>query len=67
MPAERRGRIARMERLVTQRWEEPMTPSKPFAIPKVGVWEAWKQVEATAGAAGIDGQRPGTPEGRPAG
>jgi group II intron reverse transcriptase/maturase len=33
-----------------------MTPSKPFAISKMEVWEAWKQVKANAGAAGIDGQ-----------
>ena len=29
---------------------------KPFDIPKRLVWQAWKQVEANGGAAGVDGQ-----------
>ena len=28
---------------------------KPFAIPKELVWQAWKQVKANGGAAGVDG------------
>ena len=33
-----------------------MTPSKPFAISKEMVWEAYKAVKANKGAPGIDGQ-----------
>src|SRR5882757_1033307 len=33
-----------------------MTPSKPFAISKKMVWEAYKAVKANRGAPGIDGQ-----------
>ena len=29
---------------------------KPFDIPKRLVWQAWKQVKANGGAAGVDGQ-----------
>ena len=42
-------------------WEEakmnmPKPEDKPFAIPKRLVWEAWRQVKANKGAAGVDGQ-----------
>ena len=33
-----------------------MTLSKPFAISKKMVWEAYKAVKANKGAPGIDGQ-----------
>jgi retron-type reverse transcriptase len=33
-----------------------MTKAKPFDIPKREVWEAFKEVKANRGAAGVDGQ-----------
>ena len=33
-----------------------MTPSKPYVIAKSEVWQAWQQVKANHGAAGIDGE-----------
>jgi RNA-directed DNA polymerase len=40
--------------LVNQQWEEPMDKTRPFEISKHAVWEAYKQVKANKGAAGID-------------
>ena len=39
-----------------QRWEEPVTETKPFSISKRVVWEAYRRVKANQGSAGVDGQ-----------
>lgn len=36
--------------------EEPASTVKPFGIAKRVVWEAYRQVKANRGAAGIDGK-----------
>ena len=42
--------------VVNQRWEEPITKTKPFSISKQVVWDAYRRVKANQGAAGVDGQ-----------
>jgi RNA-directed DNA polymerase len=42
--------------VVNQRWEEPITKTKPFSISKQVVWEAYRRVKANKGAAGVAGQ-----------
>jgi Reverse transcriptase (RNA-dependent DNA polymerase) len=34
----------------------PKLEDKPFGIPRLMVWEAWRQVKANKGAPGVDGQ-----------
>ena len=41
---------------VNQRWEEPLSKTKPFCISKKEVWQAYQRVRARQGACGVDGQ-----------
>lgn len=55
MRAERRGPALQRRRPVNPEGEEPVSEAKPFNIPKHLVRDAYRQVRANRGAAGVDG------------
>ena len=55
MRVEQRGLALQPKGSANQRWEEPVSKAKPFEISKRLVWDAYRQVRANRGAAGVDG------------
>src|SRR5215213_10145896 len=45
-----------LRKQANQRWEELVPEAKPYVIPKQLVWDAYQQVKANRGAAGVDGE-----------
>lgn len=56
MRVERRGCVIRFYQGVNRRGEELVSKTKPLAISKRAVWEAYRQVKENRGAAGVDRQ-----------
>ena len=54
MGIERRGYIVWFYYLVNQKWEEPLSKTKPFSISKWKVWEAYARIKSNGGSAGVD-------------
>lgn len=55
MVAERRGCVIPAGGQINRQREESAVAAKPFSISKQVVWEAYKEIKANKGAAGVDG------------
>ena len=56
MRVERGSPTLRSWEAVNPEGEEPVPETKPYAIPKQLVWDAYQRVKANRGAAGVDGE-----------